>query len=136
MSDQSVADRENAATRSLDKRCLRVALPECGKPLIECGQLRGCSNAVSLRKGLERQVELRDQAQLRCEVAKADDVGPDRQCRQELRPLQRIGLVRQSREAAVHTVFPIVSWPLNGSRRVAAQVAQGQREQPSAPQCR
>jgi hypothetical protein len=56
--------------------------------------------------------------------------------RQELRALQRLGLVRQSREAAVHTVLPIVSWLLNCSRREAAQVTQGQRQQPLTPLCR
>src|SRR5271169_5563650 len=119
MSDQSVADRENAAARSLHKRGLWFFLPEHGKPLIERGQPCGCSNAVPLGKGLERGVELRDQAQLRCDATKMDNPRPDRQRRQEPRPLHRLGLVRQSREAAVDTVFPIVWWPLNGSRREA-----------------
>jgi hypothetical protein len=62
MSDKSIADRENSAAFSLHKRGPRVALPEQGKPLIERGQPCGCSNAVPLRKCLERGVELPDQA--------------------------------------------------------------------------
>ena len=68
MSVQGVADRENPAALSLRNRGLRVALPEQGKPLIERGQPCGCGNAVPSRKGLERRVELRDQAQLRCDA--------------------------------------------------------------------
>jgi hypothetical protein len=46
--------------------------------------------------------------------------------------LQRLGMVRKGCEAAVYTVFPIVWWLLSGSRRYAAQVTQGQRQQPFA----
>ena len=48
-----------------------------GKPLIERGQRCGCSYAVPLRKGLKRGVEVRDEAQLRCDATKMDDLGPD-----------------------------------------------------------
>ena len=82
--------------------------------MIERGQPCGCSDAIPLRKGFERQVELRDQPQLRRDAAKMDNPRPDRQRRQELRPPQGLGLVRQSREAAVHSVFPIVWWRLHG----------------------
>jgi hypothetical protein len=77
MSDQRVADRKNSAALSLHKRDLRVALPEQRKPLIERGQPSGCSNAVSLSKGFERRVELRDQPQLRCDATKVDNLAPD-----------------------------------------------------------
>ena len=77
MSDQGVAYRENSATLSLHNRCLWVALPEQDKALIECGQPCGCSNAVPLRKGLECGVEIRDQAQSRCDATKMDNLGPD-----------------------------------------------------------
>lgn len=62
-----------------------------------------------------------------------DDVSPDRQCRDELCPLQRFGLIRQSFEAAVDAAFPIVSRLLADAGGEATQVAQGQRKQPSGP---
>src|SRR5258705_5768133 len=99
MPDQGVTDRENPAALSKHNESPGGGLAEGRKTLIERGQPNGCGGAVSLRKCRERRFELLDQAESRREVAKVDDVGPDRQCRDELRPLQRLGLARQSREA-------------------------------------
>ena len=78
MPDESVADRKNPAALAQHKGGLRIGLAEGGKLLIECGQPCVCGSDVSLRKGLERRVELRDQAELRRDEAKVDDIGPDR----------------------------------------------------------
>ena len=68
----------------------------------------------------------------RQDPAQVDDLGPDRQRRYELRALQRLGLVGQHREPAVHAAFPIFPDPL-GTDREAAQIAQGKSEQPACP---
>ena len=60
----------------------------------------------------------------------------DRERRQQSRALQRLGLVRQCREPAVHAALPILQPRRLGGGCEAAQVAQGQREQAARPQCR
>ena len=102
---------------------------------IEPVKPRDCDGAVSLRQGLERRVEIRLRPKLGRDVTEPDDLGADRQRRQELRALQRLGRVRQCREPAVDTAFPIARQPWDGTRREAAQIAQGQCQQPSRSEC-
>jgi len=75
---------------------------------IKSGKAGARGIAVSFRQGLERRLELSVKAELRGHRAEVDNLGPDRQRRHELRPLQRLGCVRHCRELAVHAAFPIV----------------------------
>jgi hypothetical protein len=94
MLDQRVADGEDSAALSQDRTGVRFGAVARGKPMIERCQPFGCGGAVSLSKKLERCVELRGHTPSRSDAAKVDDLGPDRQGREELCALERLGLVR------------------------------------------
>ena len=68
-------------------------------------------------------------------MAKLDDLATDRERRHQLRALQRLRLIRQRREPAIHAALPIVGRPRDRTRRKAAQIAQRQREQPARAKC-
>ena len=65
--------------------------------LIERRKPCDCGGAISLPKGSSAASKFYAQTELRHEATKVDDVGPNRECGDELRSLQRLSLVRQSR---------------------------------------
>ena len=68
--------------------------------------------------------------------AKMDDLGPDRQRRHELRALQRLGLRRATPRAGCTCGLPNLPAARWAADREAAQIAQGQSQQPAGPKCR
>ena len=102
---------------------------EPGKPCPRRGTIASCH-------GGERGVEFRGHTETGNNVAKLNDRAADRECRQQLRPLQRLSLVRQCCESAVHKALPVVGRPQDGISSEAAQIAQGQSEEATRSQRR
>ena len=88
------------------------------------------------RLARRRRARCREAAQFEPEgdMAKLDDLAPDRERRHQLRALQRCRLIRQRREPGVTCGPPNVG--RRGPHRQTTQVAQGQRQQPSRTECR
>ena len=130
---ESVADAKDQGARPQREWRLRVRVRQRAKAAIESGKPCVRSGAISFRQGRERRVELRAEAESRCNPPKIDDRVPNRQRGYDLRPLQRIGRIRQCRDTAVHAAFPILSRPPGRVRRETPQTAQRQREQTARP---
>jgi hypothetical protein len=94
-------DDQDAAARSKRDRCLRPGVRTGGQAAIEFTQPCDCDRAVCLREGRERGVELCGLSKARRDVAKVDNLGADRQRRQQWCALQRLGLVWHRRKPAV-----------------------------------
>ena len=107
-----------------------------GEELIEPRKARGRDRAAALRQGRERGLEHRVQAEPRDDPAKPDDLAAHRERRHELPALQRLGLVRQHREAAVQMPVPVAARPPARAGREAAQIAHGERQEPARAQRR
>src|SRR6516165_11963595 len=129
MLGECVRDSKNEAARPESTETRGERAVEVRKP---CG---GCGTAAA-REGLERRIEVGTQIEATTDMAKLDDVGTDRERRQQLRALQRLRRIRQYREPAVHAIGPIIGSPRDRAGNEAIQVAQGQCEQPARPKCR
>jgi len=90
---------------------------------------------VASRDGFERRIEGKAQIKLATEAAELDDLDAYRKCRDQLRSLHRLRLIRQHREPPIHASFPILGRPRDRLRREAAQIAQRQREQSTRAKC-
>src|SRR4051812_30848051 len=132
MLSESVANEKDSAAGACGKGRLPACVRDRGKTAIELAELgaRGCSE--SLGKGYECQVELGAQAELRCNAAKVQDRGADRQRRHQVRALQRPGRVGHSREPTIHATLPILGmWVTIGGE--APQVTQGKCQKALGP---
>ena len=132
MLNEGVVDGKQSAARSQRKRLPQAGVGKRSQTLIELRKSCPRCGDIRTREIRKRRTKLRVQAKSRQDPAQVDDLGPDRQRRYELRALQRLGLVGQHREPAVHAAFPIFPDPL-GTDREAAQIAQGKSEQPACP---
>ena len=119
----------------------RSAMVACGRRLViegeaavELTQPRDCHGAaVRARRPRARRRAPRPTPRCGASAAKVDDLGADRQRRQQLRALQRLGLVRQCREPAVDAALPILRARRQGRDREAAQIAQASARAGGAP---
>jgi hypothetical protein len=118
------------------KQGLRVRFCQGGEATIKA--LKPCNGggAVSLRKGLQRRVEIRCKTELGGNATKLDDFAAKRERREELSASQRLGLVRHCDQTLVDAAFPIGRQPSDLSRRQPAEIAQGQFQKPLDPECR
>src|SRR5580692_285161 len=97
-----------------------------GQHPVEPAKAFGRNHAVALRHGIKRWIELATQIEPASDMAKADDLGSYRNSSEELRALQRLGLLRQRGEATVDAAFPLTRGPRDRPPRLTAQVAQRQ----------
>ena len=98
MLDESVADEKDLAACAQRNRGLRVAIGQGSETLIKTLEPSNRDGAVSLRKRLQRRVELRSNSELRRNSTKLNYFVSNGQRGEELGPLQRRGLVRQYHE--------------------------------------
>src|SRR5262249_31366282 len=77
MLDESIREEKHHRARAQRKEGLRARLRERGRTAVELGEPCGCGGAMSLRQGRERRVELRAQAELRCNPPQIDDLAAD-----------------------------------------------------------
>src|SRR5215510_11416755 len=85
---ESVANAEDQGARPQLEWRLRVRVRQRAKAAIERGKPCVCSGAISFRQGRERRVELRAEAESRCNPPKIDDLATNRERGQHLRPLR------------------------------------------------
>jgi hypothetical protein len=85
---------------------------------------------MSLRKRLQRRVELRCKTELGGNATKLDDFAPNGERCEELSALRRLGLVRQRGQTLVDASLPIGRQPPDISLRQPTEIAQGQLQQP------
>src|SRR3954463_8454936 len=105
MFGKRLGDDQDTTAHTERDGCLRPGVGTGGEAAGELTQLRDCNRAVSLRDGLKRDVELRGCPKGWSHVAKLVTLVSDGQPREDLPPLPRLGLVRQSREPAVHAAL-------------------------------
>jgi hypothetical protein len=86
---ESVADAKDQGARPQRESRLRVRVRQRAKAAIDSGKPCVCSGAISFRQGRERRLELRAEAELRGNPPNIDDLAPNRQRGDDLRPLQR-----------------------------------------------
>ena len=98
MLDESVADEKDSAACAQRNPGLRVAIGQGSETLIKTLEPSNRDGAVSLRKRLQRRVELRFNSELRRNSTKLNYFVSNGQRGEELGPLQRRGLVRQYHE--------------------------------------
>src|SRR5580658_6120511 len=86
---------------------LRVRFCQGGKATIEA--LKPCNRggAISLRKGLQRRVEIRCKTEVGGHATKLDDSAAKRERREKLSALHRLGLLRHRDQTFVDAAFPI-----------------------------
>ena len=133
MLGERLRDCKDEAARP--KSC-RLRAGTRGERLVEIGQAvrsrSRCWPCATASSAASRSVP---RSSLASDAAKLDDLGTDRERRHQLRALQRLRLIRQRREPAIHAALPIVGRPRDRTRREAAQIAQRQRQQPAGPKC-
>jgi hypothetical protein len=115
--------RQDTATRpEPDPRSWRGAGSR-GEHPVEFGKAFDRNHSVAARHGIKGRVELDVQIEPARDTVKTDDRGPYRKSSQELGTLQRLGLLRQRRQAATDTAFPVIRHSWDRAGRQAAQIA-------------
>ena len=79
-----------------------------GEAAIELSQPRHRECTVPSREVFERGIEFGSSSEPRNDLAKVNDLGANRQRREQSATLQRLGLIRQCREAAVDQALPVL----------------------------
>ena len=82
-----------------------------GERIIEPGEIGGRDRNTASPQGFERRIQLRPQIHSPHNAPKLDDLAADRERRHQLRTLQRLRLIRQRREAAIHAALQIFGRP-------------------------
>src|SRR5882724_8021753 len=108
MFGERLADNQDTSARTQCRSFVRTSVGSGSELAIELTQPRDCDRAVSLRERRKRGVELHRRSTARSQVAQLDDLAADRQRREQLRALQRLGLVRQCRDPAVDALLPLL----------------------------
>src|SRR5258708_33524964 len=115
--------RQNTTTRpEPDPRSWRGAGSR-GEHSVEFGKAFDRNHSVAPRHGIKGRVELDVQIEPARDTAKTDYRGPYRKSSQELGALQRLGLLRQRRQAAIDTAFPVIRPSWDRARPPAAHIA-------------
>ena len=91
---------------------------------------------VSLRKRLQRRVEVRGETKLEGNATKLDDFAANGERSEELGALQRLSLVRQCDQTLVDASFPIGRQLFDISPCQSTEIAQGKPQQPLDPEFR
>ena len=99
---------EEAAARPKDGVVPRTLGGIGSEAVIELMQPCDCGRAVSLREGRECGVELGGGPEAQSHWAEVDDLGTQRERRQQSRALQWLGLIRHRREPTNHAAVPIL----------------------------
>jgi hypothetical protein len=121
---ERVADEKDPGAFVQYHQGLRVRFCQGGKAMIKALKPRNRGGAISLRKGLERGVEIRCKTELGGNATKLDDFAAKRERRDELSALQRLGLVRHCDQTFVDAAFPIGRQPPDISCRQPAEITQ------------
>jgi len=115
-------DCKEASARPKRDRPRDLVAATSGEAVVERGEPCIRDPAVSSRNRLERRVEVGAETEWRDNLAKPDDLGPDRQGREKLRALHRLGLVGHDSEPAEYSASPIVGRLASPGRCEAAQI--------------
>src|SRR5262249_22417796 len=108
MLGKGLGDDSDTSTHPKSDRRLRLDVGVASEATIEFTQLRDCGRAVSLRQCLECSSDLFGSPKAGRQLAKLKDLVADRQCRQQSRALQWLGLIRHRREPTDHAAAPIL----------------------------
>ena len=99
--------------------------------MVELGKLYRRDSTVTLRQGGQRYIELRPKVNQSRETAKLQDFSTRGEYRQQLVALYSSGLVRQCRDAPLHTLVPVIQHQKCTSGGQSPQVTEGEGEQPA-----
>src|SRR5262249_54419136 len=108
MLEKGLGDDSDASTHPKGDRRLRLGAGVASEATIEFTQLRDCGRAVSLRQCRECSGDLFASPKAGRQAAKLNDLVADRQCRQQSRALQWLGLIRHRGEPTDHATAPIL----------------------------
>src|SRR5262249_43635366 len=108
MLGKGLGDDSDTSTNPKSDRRLRLDAGVASEATIELTQLRDCDRALPWRQCLECSGDLFGNPKAGRQVAKLNDLVADRQCRQQSRALQWLGLIRHRREPADHAAVPIL----------------------------
>src|ERR1700722_20816292 len=111
MLHERIADEKDPGAFVQYQQGLRVRFRQGGKATIKALKPRNRVGSISLRKGLQRRVEIRCKTELGGKATKLDDFAAKRERREELTALQRLSLVRHRDQTLGDAAVPIRRQP-------------------------